>query len=331
MPTPGAAPRGRMAREPQEACRGPTARAAPDARSGHPGPPRRLRRRPRRGACRARADPARRGPCRHRRSRPAAPRLDRRDQPDGHPRAGRGGRRARHRQPDRARGPARGRRRPVHRPRVGRRLPGPAAGRRLSGRARPAPRARRQEGALPVDRHRGHRPRRRRSRPPPVRAEALAADRRHRGRWPAVTARAVAPLPELVELAVPLLAPGRPPDRLEARRHRGRAGRRGTGDRRARRRVDRAPRPCPPRASTDTASWSSPRAAACRPPIRATPARGDAGRGDGRAARFVPVRIAVLSDIHSNLVALDAVLAKIGSVDAIWHLGDVVGYGARAR
>jgi 16S rRNA (guanine527-N7)-methyltransferase len=41
-----------------------------------------------------------------------------------------------------------------------------------------------------------------------VRAEALAADPRHRGRWPAVVARAVAPLPELVELAVPLLAPG---------------------------------------------------------------------------------------------------------------------------
>lgn len=39
------------------------------------------------------------------------------------------------------------------------------------------------------------------------------------------------------------------------------------------------------------------------------------------------MRIAVLSDIHSNLVALDAVLAAIGSVDAIWHLGDVVGYG----
>jgi predicted phosphodiesterase len=39
------------------------------------------------------------------------------------------------------------------------------------------------------------------------------------------------------------------------------------------------------------------------------------------------VRIAVLSDIHSNLVALDAVLAAIGSVDAVWHLGDVVGYG----
>jgi diadenosine tetraphosphatase ApaH/serine/threonine PP2A family protein phosphatase len=39
------------------------------------------------------------------------------------------------------------------------------------------------------------------------------------------------------------------------------------------------------------------------------------------------VRIAVLSDIHANLVALDSVLAAIGSVDAVWHLGDVVGYG----
>ena len=41
-----------------------------------------------------------------------------------------------------------------------------------------------------------------------VRAEALAADPRHRGRWPAVTARAVGGLAELVELAFPLLAPG---------------------------------------------------------------------------------------------------------------------------
>ena len=39
------------------------------------------------------------------------------------------------------------------------------------------------------------------------------------------------------------------------------------------------------------------------------------------------MRIALLSDIHSNLVALDAVLAAAGAVDAIWHLGDVVGYG----
>jgi diadenosine tetraphosphatase ApaH/serine/threonine PP2A family protein phosphatase len=39
------------------------------------------------------------------------------------------------------------------------------------------------------------------------------------------------------------------------------------------------------------------------------------------------MRIAVLSDIHANLIALDAVLDRVGSVDEIWHLGDVVGYG----
>jgi len=42
------------------------------------------------------------------------------------------------------------------------------------------------------------------------------------------------------------------------------------------------------------------------------------------------VRIAVLSDIHSNLPALDAVLGSLGTVDAVWHLGDVVGYGPDA-
>jgi 16S rRNA (guanine527-N7)-methyltransferase len=42
----------------------------------------------------------------------------------------------------------------------------------------------------------------------PVRAEALALDRRHRGRWPVVTARAVGSLAELVELAFPLLSVG---------------------------------------------------------------------------------------------------------------------------
>jgi diadenosine tetraphosphatase ApaH/serine/threonine PP2A family protein phosphatase len=40
------------------------------------------------------------------------------------------------------------------------------------------------------------------------------------------------------------------------------------------------------------------------------------------------VRIAVVSDIHGNLAALDAVLADAGSIDAVWCLGDVVGYGA---
>lgn len=39
------------------------------------------------------------------------------------------------------------------------------------------------------------------------------------------------------------------------------------------------------------------------------------------------MRVAVLSDIHANIRALDAILARLGSVDAVWHLGDVVGYG----
>ncbi len=39
------------------------------------------------------------------------------------------------------------------------------------------------------------------------------------------------------------------------------------------------------------------------------------------------MRAAVLSDIHANLVALDAVLAVIGDVDEVWQLGDIVGYG----
>ena len=40
------------------------------------------------------------------------------------------------------------------------------------------------------------------------------------------------------------------------------------------------------------------------------------------------MRVAVLSDIHGNLHALEAVL-DAASVDEIWCLGDVVGYGAR--
>jgi diadenosine tetraphosphatase ApaH/serine/threonine PP2A family protein phosphatase len=43
------------------------------------------------------------------------------------------------------------------------------------------------------------------------------------------------------------------------------------------------------------------------------------------------VRVAVLSDIHANLHALEAVLADVDAErpDAIWCLGDVVGYGPR--
>src|SRR4051795_7769784 len=42
------------------------------------------------------------------------------------------------------------------------------------------------------------------------------------------------------------------------------------------------------------------------------------------------MRIAVLSDIHGNLHALDAVLSDVEREDVheIWCLGDIVGYGA---
>jgi predicted phosphodiesterase len=40
------------------------------------------------------------------------------------------------------------------------------------------------------------------------------------------------------------------------------------------------------------------------------------------------MRVLVLSDIHGNLQALEAVLAAAGEVDEVWNLGDVVGYGA---
>ena len=39
------------------------------------------------------------------------------------------------------------------------------------------------------------------------------------------------------------------------------------------------------------------------------------------------MRIAVLSDIHANLPALESVVADLPEVDAVWVLGDTVGYG----
>jgi diadenosine tetraphosphatase ApaH/serine/threonine PP2A family protein phosphatase len=39
------------------------------------------------------------------------------------------------------------------------------------------------------------------------------------------------------------------------------------------------------------------------------------------------MRVLVVSDIHSNLNALEAVLADAGHFEAVWSLGDVVGYG----
>lgn len=48
-----------------------------------------------------------------------------------------------------------------------------------------------------------------------------------------------------------------------------------------------------------------------------------------RDAESAGVRIALVSDVHANLPALDAVLAAIaqhGDVEATYHLGDLVGY-----
>ncbi|MCL5429253.1 MAG: metallophosphatase family protein [Chloroflexi bacterium] len=39
------------------------------------------------------------------------------------------------------------------------------------------------------------------------------------------------------------------------------------------------------------------------------------------------MRSLIISDIHANVTALQAVLAHAGEVDAVWCLGDLVGYG----
>lgn len=39
------------------------------------------------------------------------------------------------------------------------------------------------------------------------------------------------------------------------------------------------------------------------------------------------MRVLVITDIHANLIALEAVLEDAGELDAVWCLGDVVGYG----
>ncbi len=39
------------------------------------------------------------------------------------------------------------------------------------------------------------------------------------------------------------------------------------------------------------------------------------------------MRVLIISDIHANIVALDTVLADAGPYEAVWCLGDLVGYG----
>ena len=39
------------------------------------------------------------------------------------------------------------------------------------------------------------------------------------------------------------------------------------------------------------------------------------------------MRVLIISDIHANLIALEAVIAESGNFEAVWCLGDLVGYG----
>ena len=43
------------------------------------------------------------------------------------------------------------------------------------------------------------------------------------------------------------------------------------------------------------------------------------------------MRALILSDIHSNLDALEAVLATAPEHETVWNLGDVVGYGSQSQ
>lgn len=43
------------------------------------------------------------------------------------------------------------------------------------------------------------------------------------------------------------------------------------------------------------------------------------------------MKVLVISDVHANLAALEAVLKDAQGYDAIWNIGDTVGYGPRPR
>jgi predicted phosphodiesterase len=54
---------------------------------------------------------------------------------------------------------------------------------------------------------------------------------------------------------------------------------------------------------------------------------GSAGGQERIGILVARMRIAVLSDIHANLAALEAVTNDLPEVDQVWVLGDIVGYG----
>jgi len=43
------------------------------------------------------------------------------------------------------------------------------------------------------------------------------------------------------------------------------------------------------------------------------------------------VKVLIVSDVHANLIALEAVVADAPSCDALWNIGDTIGYGPRPR
>lgn len=43
------------------------------------------------------------------------------------------------------------------------------------------------------------------------------------------------------------------------------------------------------------------------------------------------MKVLIVSDIHANLVAFEAVLADCKDFDAIWNIGDTIGYGPKPR
>ena len=163
-----------------------------------------------------------------------------------------------------------------------------------------------------------------------VRAEALARDPTGRERWPIVTVAGGRGPRSSRRARIPAPRAWRQPHRLETRRHHRRAGARRRRRGAARWRAadgpsDDPPRPARARHRPGRADRATPRRRAGPPATRR--ARPPTGLTTGPATLPRRMRVAVLSDIHANLVALDAVLASLGSVDAIWHLGDVVGYG----
>jgi len=61
--------------------------------------------------------------------------------------------------------------------------------------------------------------------------------------------------------------------------------------------------------------------------VRRPPAGPTVARTSGSPCYPDRVRIAVISDVHSNVAALDAMLDALHPFDAVWHIGDAVGYG----